>query len=245
MIERGEHKRERPAPESLAALFAQSPLPVEQLLLNPGLYMSRPTLARILFMHELYRKIVPVHGVVLEFGVRWGQNLALFEAFRGMYEPANESRRIVGFDTFSGFPSTSAADGGADVVTTGAFGVSDDYEEHLDAVLACHERANGAEAGQHELVQGDVTVTLPEYLERHPETVVALAYFDLDLHEPTRACLELIRDRLPKGSVLGFDELCAPAFPGETTALREVLGIGSLRLVRSPTGSFPSYAVID
>jgi hypothetical protein len=45
------------------------------------------------------------------------------------------------------------------------------------------------------------------YLNDNPQTVVALAYFDLDLYPPIKTCLELIFDRVPKGGVLGFDEL--------------------------------------
>jgi hypothetical protein len=36
------------------------------------------------------------------------------------------------------------------------------------------------------IVQGDVRETLPRYLADNPHTVIALAYFDLDLYEPTR-----------------------------------------------------------
>mgnify|MGYP003971701973 CR=1 FL=1 len=28
--------------------------------------------------NEIYKKIIDVHGVIMEFGTRWGQNLALF-----------------------------------------------------------------------------------------------------------------------------------------------------------------------
>ena len=41
----------------------------------------------------------------MDFGTRWGNNMALFSIFRGMYEPFNRHRKIIGFDTFSGFPS--------------------------------------------------------------------------------------------------------------------------------------------
>jgi hypothetical protein len=85
-------------------LLKSTPIPDDELLGNLGLFLSRQTLSRILFMHELYQKIINVHGVVIEFGVRWGQNLALFESFRGIYEPYNFNRKIIGFDTFSGFP---------------------------------------------------------------------------------------------------------------------------------------------
>jgi hypothetical protein len=46
-------------------------------------------------MQELYQLILPVHGVILEFGVRWGQNLALFSTLRGV-RPFNYSRRVIG-----------------------------------------------------------------------------------------------------------------------------------------------------
>jgi hypothetical protein len=69
---------------------------------------------------------------------------------------------------------------------------------------------------KYELVQGDATRTLPEYLQRHPETIVALAYFDFDIYAPTKACLEAVVPHLTKGSVLAFDELNCPEFPGET-----------------------------
>jgi len=35
-------------------------------------------------MNELYKRILPIHGVVIEFGVRWGTNLSLFTNVRGM-----------------------------------------------------------------------------------------------------------------------------------------------------------------
>jgi hypothetical protein len=38
-------------------------------------------------------------------------------------------------------------------------------------------------------------------------SIVAFAYFDFDLYEPTKGCLLTIKDRLTRGSILGFDEL--------------------------------------
>jgi hypothetical protein len=83
------------------------------------------------------------------------------------------------------------------------------------------------------------------YLEKNPETIVALAYFDLDLYEPTKACLEAIRPRLVKGSVLGFDELNDPDSPGETIALNEVFGLENIRLRRYRYASRVSYFVVE
>ncbi len=156
---------ERARRAAFARLFRDSPIPEGELLANLGLYASRQTLSRMLFMHQLYREALPVHGIVAEFGVRWGQNLALFAAFRGMYEPFNYTRRIVGFDTFAGFPSVDAKDGAHPVVTPGSYAVTEAYEEHLRRVLDYHESESPlAHLTKYELVKGDATVTVPRYL---------------------------------------------------------------------------------
>jgi hypothetical protein len=225
-------------------LFKQSPLPEGELLSNLGLYVNRQTLSRILFMHELYQKIVNVHGIIMEFGVRWGQNLALFESFRGIYEPYNYNRKIVGFDTFAGFPELNAKDG--ELVAKGDYGVTDNYEVYLERILQYHESESPIpHKKKFELVKGDACITIDEYLRQQPETIVALAYFDFDIYLPTHKCLEAIRDRLTKGSVLAFDELNCPEFPGETLAVKEVLGLDRYAIRRSPLNPLCSYLVIE
>jgi len=231
---------------SFVELFQRSPIPPEEQLGNLGLFIDRQTLSRLLFMHEVYRHILDVPGVVMEFGTRWGQNLALFESFRGIYEPFNYTRKLIGFDTFEGFPSIHARDGASDAVSEGGLSVTEGYVDYLAQVLDHHEQESPiSHVAKYELVKGDVTATVPDYFAAHPETIVALAYFDLDLYEPTRDCLEAIRPRLVKGSVIGFDELGHPDYPGETAALAEVLGLDRYRLVRTPLVPFPSYLVVE
>jgi hypothetical protein len=237
---------ERLARERLLELFETCPIPPEERLANLGLHINRQALGRVLFLHELYRRSLTVDGVIMEFGVRWGQTLALFTSFRGLYEPFNYTRRVVGFDTFDGFPSVSEHDRPSAVIAQGAYGVTDGYEDYLRSVLDCHEQECPiAHITKYEVVKGDVLETVPRYLAEHPETIVALAYFDLDLYEPTRATLEAIRPHLTRGSVVGFDQINCPHFPGETLAIREVLGLHNLRLERSTLVSYPAFAVMD
>lgn len=226
--------------------FRRCPIPDGELLANLGLFQNRQSLSRLLFMHDLYQRIILIHGVIMEFGVRWGQNLALFSSFRGIYEPYNFNRKIVGFDTFAGFPNVSEKDGSARQARPGEYGVTENYQAYLEAVLNYHEQECPlSHIPKHELVAGDVTVTLPAYLERCPETIVAFAYFDLDLYEPTKACLEAIRDRIPKGGIIAFDELNCREFPGETRALIETLGLRNCRLQRTPHNPTPSFIVVE
>jgi hypothetical protein len=51
-------------------LFKACPIPEGELLSNLGLFIRRQDLTHILFMDDLYRKILSVHGIVVEFGVR-------------------------------------------------------------------------------------------------------------------------------------------------------------------------------
>lgn len=233
-----DHKRD------FLELYRSSPLPDGQLLKNFGLLTKRQTLARMLYMYELYKKVVPVHGIIVEFGVRWGNNLALFQNFRALFEPYNYNRKIVGFDTFAGFAGTSDKD--AEKHSAGDMNVVQDYEEYLEKVLQAHENNSPvANVKKFEIVKGDAAVTFKKYLEEHPETIIALAYFDFDLYEPTKVCLELCKDRLTKGSIIAFDELNHPNWPGETLAVKEVLGLHNIRLQRMPFNPSTSFIEIE
>lgn len=230
--------------ESLAEMIRQSPIPASELSTNLGLYLSRMQISRLLLMHQLYQKILPVHGVIMEFGVRWGQNLAVFSNFRGMYEPYNYNRKIIGFDTFSGFPSVDPKDGSK--VAVGDYAVAENYQQYLTAILEQHQADSPIpHKKKFELVAGDATVTIHEYLARQPETVVAMAYFDFDIYQPTKVCLEAILPRLTRGSVIAFDELNCPEFPGETMAVLETIGLGKYALRRDPQNPLVSWMVID
>lgn len=211
-----------------------------------GLFIKRQELTKKLFFADLYRKFLPVHGVIMEFGVRWGQNLVTLTNLRGMLEPYNYSRKIIGFDTFAGFPSVHENDGDHSIIKKGAFSVTDGYENYLSSVLNYHEMESPlSHIKKHELVKGDATVELEAYLKRHPETIIAFAYFDFDIYEPTKKCLELLKPHLTKGSIIGFDELLDPQFPGETIALKEALGFQNIAIQRMPYGGIQSYTILE
>jgi hypothetical protein len=231
---------------ALLDLSKKSPIPETEILANLGLFFVRSSLSRLLFIHKLYLKALNTHGVIMEFGVRWGQNMALFTTFRNIYEPYNMSRKVIGFDTFEGFPSVSAQDGSSPATRVGGLSVTPDYESYLADVLRAHEELGPrSHIKKHELIKGDVMTTLPAYLERHPETIVALAYFDFDLFEPTKKCLELIKPYLVKNSIVGFDELVLGEFPGETQALREAWGLSNFEICRDPISPQQSYLVME
>ena len=238
-------QNERDLQLRFAELLERAPLPEDELLPNLGLFLSSKSLSRILFFHEIYKKILNTHGVVMEFGVRWGQTLSLLAALRGIFEPFNRHRKIIGFDTFAGFKGMSDKDGKTCRTVDGSFSVSENYQQYLEELLSLQEALNPiSHLKKFELVRGDATDTIPAYLTRQPETLVSLAIFDFDIYQPTKAALQAIKPHLFKGSVLVFDELADDVFPGETIALREVFDLADLRVERMPMTARVSYVVL-
>jgi hypothetical protein len=230
--------------EQLSKLLRESPIPDRELMLNVGLYLTPQTLSRVLFMDFLYQKILETQGVVLEFGCRWGQNTSLFTSLRSIYEPFNRLRRVVGFDTFEGFVSVAGEDGRH--VAAGDYATVAGYERHLAEVLELQELESPlSHLRKHELIKGDATRTFPAFLERNPQTIVALAYFDFDLYEPTRDCLRALEPYLTRGSIIGFDEVNDATTPGETVAVREVFGLGKYAVKHYRYSARTSYLIVE
>jgi hypothetical protein len=209
---------------------------------NSHLTLRRQSLSRILYYDHLYQKVVGTPGVICEFGVRWGATLALLANLRGIYEPYNYSRKIVGFDTFEGFPTVHTKDGIH--VRQGAYSVWDGYEKTLAEILVLHESFSPIpHVRKFELVKGDASKTIDSWLKDNPHAIISMAIFDMDIYDPIKAVLNKILPRLTKGSILVFDELNHELFPGETVALDEVLGINNLRLQHFPDQPQCAWAV--
>lgn len=232
--------------EEMTLRLKETSIHSEEILQNLALYMNRHLLQKILVLDSIYKNIINTHGVIMEFGVRWGQNLSLFQNFRSIYEPYNFNRKIIGFDTFEGFKHISDKDGRAPFIKEGAYDVSFGYENELNSILAYHENESPyAHIKKFELVKGDATATLKEYLDKYPETIISLAYFDFDIYHPTKVCLEMILPHLIKGSVVVFDELNLSDFPGETIALMETELFKKYAIKRFPTNPYLGYLIID
>ena len=72
-----------------------------------------------------------------------------------------------------------------------------------------------------------------------------MTYFDFDIYEPIKSRLELIKNHIYKGSIIGFDKLNCPSFHGETLALQKVFGLDKYSIHRSALDPRTSLIVID
>ena len=198
---------------------------------NSFLFSNRQTISRMLYLNRLYEKIIDIPGVICEFGVHYGGNLSLLSNLRGIHEPYNYTRKIFGFDTFTGFKNDLTTKEKQIGWKKGDYNLPKEYNKFLEKILYIHEKnAPISHKKKFELIKGDVKKTFPNFLKENRQLIVSLAFFDLDLYKPSVVVLKNIIKIMPKGGILAFDDINNPDFPGETKALQETLGIKRLKI---------------
>ncbi len=222
--------------------FTRASIPLIDKLEAFPRFATKRSLARFLVKHEMFKRIIDTTGIIVECGVFNGAGLFTWAQLSNIYEPTNYTRKIVGFDTFSGFPEVNEKLDNAGVLTSKP---GDLQGSSLEELRMSVEKYNNERHLSHipnvDLVQGDFLQTAASYLDKNPHTIISLLYLDFDLYEPTKKALEIFLPRMPKGAIVAFDEINCNSFPGETRALDEVMGIKNYRINRFPFDPWISY----
>jgi hypothetical protein len=231
----------------LSEAFEASVLPVALRLQNFPRYVRRQDIARFLAKYRIFEQSMAAAGSIVECGVFAGGGAMGWAHFSAILEPYNHTRRVIGFDTFSGFPELSEKDtrhGLSEHLHQGAFRTDNSIISEIQHLIALHDRNRPlGHIPKTELVAGDACETIPRYVEENPHLLVSLLYLDFDLYEPTKAALQHLYPRVVKGGVVAFDELNCPEFPGETLALIECLELAGTKLRRFPFDPYISYFI--
>lgn len=230
---------------TIAALFDHSGDTTADKLSAFTRYVRRQDLKRLLACYEIFQRILPVKGSIIEGGVFRGQTLMSWYHLSTILEPENLTRRIYGFDSFAGLTGVSGADKSARSAAREGELSSNSLDELRTLVVAHDANRFLGHIEKLQLIPGDATETMPTFVKDNPHLVVSLLFLDFDLYEPTRVALEQFLPRMPRGAVLAFDELDNPIWPGETLAALESVGLRNLRLERLPWDPYIAFAVLD
>jgi len=122
------------------------------------------------------------HTHIIEFGVASGQTINQLADFW-------PDQPIYGFDSFEGLP--------------------EDWQKASDWIRPKHTFATPLPVVRQnvQLVKGWFDTTLPQWLITHPGNVRFL-HIDSDLYQSAKTVLTLLNDRIQRGTVIVFDELC-------------------------------------
>ena len=208
-------------------MFDKSKCSTEKKLKNFSKYVKRQHIARFMVQYEIFKRQQNVMGSIIECGVHHGGGVMAWAKISSILEPYNYKKKIIGFDTFKGFPSVAEIDNSE----IGMF--SEDYntyDELLECIAEYNENRFLNNIDKIELVKGDANITIPKYIEKNKHLLISLLYLDFDIYEPTKTALENFLPRMSKGSIVAFDELHAENWKGETLAMLESLNIRDFKI---------------
>lgn len=201
-------------------------------------YLScdRQRIGKLIAHYELYKMSQDVKGDIVECGVFKGASLVRFAMFRKLFKE-NSDKKIIGFDSFAEFPQTNfEADKKLRDHIVKEAGEQSISADQLMEVLKNKECNNSVE-----LVAGDITVTVPEYLKNNPDLKISLLNLDTDIYEPSVTILENFFPRLQKGGILILDDY--NVFPGETKAADDYFKGMNIEIKNFSFSNTPCYLI--
>ena len=208
-------------------------------------YVKRQNLTRFLALYELYKRILPIKGSIVECGVFRGFGVMSWLKFSSILEPVNLTRRIYGFDSFAGFPSVSKFDKTNIKKDLKAGDLFADSKEEIMELAGINDSTRFlGHIPKVNLIKGDATKTIPKFIKKTPHLLISLLFLDFDLYKPTKIALKNFLPKMPKGAIIAFDELDNPLWPGETQAMLEECGAQNLKIQRLEFDPYIGFAVI-
>ncbi len=208
-------------------------------------FIKRQNLTRLLSLYEIFKLVVEVKGSIIECGVNQGFGLMSWAKFSSIIEPVNLTRRIYGFDTFEGFPDIDIKDKSQNSNHVKKGDLKAEVFEELQNLIEIYDSTRFlGHINKIELIKGNAIQTIPEFIKKNPHLLVSLLFLDFDLYEPTKVAIENFIPRMPKGSIIAFDELDNPLWPGETLAMLESHSKYNFEIRRFPFDPYIGYAIL-
>lgn len=202
------------------------------LLLSPDTDRVRKLLVR----YDLFKMSLSVPGDIVECGVFKGTGWMYWLKLLDLYA-RGEQKRVIGFDTFGAFADTLL-----DYERDSAKQFTDEANfdgVDPDKILSF---ANNAGFSNAELIKGDVTETLAEYVKCNTGFRISLLHLDFDTYHGTKVALEQLYELVTPGGLIVLDEYGKRGW-GESDAVDEFF-TGKGVAIRSVENSFQPTSYI-
>jgi len=193
-------------------------------------------ISKILAQYELFKLVNQIPGAIVECGVLKGSSFSRFSMFREIFSNSF-SKKLIGFDTFGKFPETSFIDDQKpreqQITSAGIESIS---KEQLFNIL----KHKGTDKNV-ELIEGDITKTVPDYVKKNPELKISLLNLDTDIYEPAVTILENLYPRITKGGIIILDDY--ETFPGEAKAVDDYFKDQKIEIKKFSFCMTPCYMI--
>ncbi|NOQ31393.1 MAG: macrocin-O-methyltransferase [Helicobacteraceae bacterium] len=220
------YSKDKEIENSLESLVEKHNISPIELINGFPIYARRTTIKKFLAHYELFLKTIDLPGDIVELGVFRGQSLMTFANFLESRNIGDRTKKVWGFDNFSGFTNLAQEDGpNYDQMhkTEGGFSPSQYYDELKDVIDIFDEDRFVGWKKRIELIEGDVEKTIPEFVSKNPGLRISLLHFDIDMYNPTMTGLKHLFPLVVKGGVIIFDEYGILEWSGESSALEKYM----------------------
>jgi len=190
---------------------------------NPSMLCPRQEISRFLAHYEIFKLALNIPGSFAEVGVYKGAALLTWVQLLNIFAPGDTSRKVYGFDNFKGFEKIHEKDG-KEIPSAGkhagGWNPTTFYPHLLELIKKIENSKMLPKSKTVHLIEGDISLTAPEFKKNHPGVQFSLLHIDVDLYEPTLSSLEHLYPLVSPGGVVIIDEY-ALAHWGATKALQD------------------------
>ena len=200
--------------------------PTKEIVYNFPIFVGQVNMARMLFLYELYKKVINLSGNIAEIGTYKGATFLLWAKLIKLFEPYNPTR-VFGFDWFKG-------------METG----SNDNKENNGLYKADYEMLKKLISLQNLndvaiLEKMDVTKEISDYIQERPYLRFKIIFIDCGIEKVMEATLKALWPKLVKGGILIMDHYGLLSSPTESNIVDKYVGnreICQMPFSRQPSG---------
>ena len=190
-------------------------------------------IGKMIAHYELFKMSSKIPGCIIECGVFKGASLIRFATFLKLLK---SNKKIIAFDTFGKHTSTKISSDHKRRKILLSHGKEAISEKQLMNIL----KRKGLEKNI-QLIKGDITETVPNYLKLNPKLKISLLNLDVDFYEPSMSILKNFYPKLSKGGILMLDDY--GVWDGETMAVDEYFIDKKIKIRKHMFSKTPSYII--
>jgi|TARA_B100001750_G_scaffold69256_1_gene55287 predicted O-methyltransferase YrrM len=191
-------------------------------------------IGKMIAHYELFQLSSKSQGHIIECGVFKGVSLIRFATFLKLLKKSN--KKIIAFDAFGKHPTTKISSDYTRRKKLLSHGKEAISEKQLRKILKQKDLEKNIE-----LIEGDITQTVPRYLKSHPKLKISLLNLDVDFYEPSITILKNFYPKLSKHGILMLDDY--GIWDGETMAVNEYFRNKKIKIRKFPFSQTPSYII--
>ena len=205
-------------------------------------------LRKFLVREHFFKLCLDIPGDIVEVGVFKGTGIAQLLKMREIFIPAS-NKKVIGFDLFSKSTEYQSTLNNFDEKLDEFYknsnvnmeeGIKKEEIEYFLKNMKLTNTRMGFNTDIYQLIEGDVSISIPKYLKDNPGFRISYLYLDLDIDEPTYISLNLLYDRIVRGGVMVFDEYACEKWTESDAVDRFLkehpdLQIKTLQWSRTPT----------